>query len=117
MKDLTLDKAKAYAHQAYALARKFPRDETYGLGSQLRRASVSVPLNMVEGYARQSARTQLQFLKIAYGSLKESLFIIQFAYEETYVAAEEALPVIHLGDETARMLWTKIQILQKHLKL
>jgi len=55
----------------YRVTRKFPKDEVHGLTSQMRRAAVSVPSNIVEGCARESQAEYLRFLEIAFGSLRE----------------------------------------------
>ena len=55
----------------YKLTKSFPKDELYGLTSQMRRAAVSIPSNITEGYRRGSKAAQLQFSLIAYGSATE----------------------------------------------
>ena len=60
--------ADEVAVRAYKITSRFPREELYGLTSQIRRAAVSVPSNIVEGCARESEADYLRFLSIAFGS-------------------------------------------------
>jgi four helix bundle protein len=112
--DAVLSKAENYAHAIYKISHKFPKEEAFGLVSQLKRAAVSVPLNIVEGYARQSRKAESQFLIIAYGSLKESQFILRFAVDEKYIEESDITEVYSMGEETAKLLWTKTKTLRAH---
>jgi len=60
-----------YVKKMYALTASFPQEEKYGLISQIRRASVSIPVNIAEGSARRSDKKLIQFLYIALGSASE----------------------------------------------
>jgi four helix bundle protein len=79
----------------YQVSKTFPRDELHGLTDQMRRAAVSVPANIAEGYARASKKEFLQFLYIANGSLAEIEYYIELTKDlgyiniETYNALEE----------------------------
>ena len=64
----------------------FPREEMFGLTSQLRRAAVSVPSNIVEGCARSSGAEYLRFLEIAYGSAKELEYQIGLSYRLAFLS-------------------------------
>lgn len=59
------------AEECYLVTRKFPKEETYGITSQIRRASASIPANIAEGHGRKTRKEYIQFLYIAQGSLKE----------------------------------------------
>ncbi|WP_199118452.1 four helix bundle protein [Pedobacter sp. ASV28] len=63
--------ARAFAAHIYKLTAAFPKEETYGLTSQIRRCAVSVPSNIAEGSGRQHPKETIQFLAIARGSLYE----------------------------------------------
>ena len=59
------------AERTYVLTRTFPKEELFGMTSQMRRCATSVPANIAEGFGRQQRRSFVQFLRIAQGSLKE----------------------------------------------
>ena len=69
-----------YVHFVYRLTMKFPRDELYGVTSQLRRSALSVILNYIEGYARKRDKVHKNFLEISYGSLQESKYLLDFSF-------------------------------------
>jgi four helix bundle protein len=74
----------------YKETRSFPREEVYGLTSQLRRAVCSVPANIVEGSSRNSKKDYLHFLYIARSSLSETQYFIHLAGRLEYLPAEQA---------------------------
>ena len=63
--------AMSLAEECYRLTRQFPKDELYGMTSQVRRAAASVAANIAEGHGRNSRGEYIQFLRVAQGSLKE----------------------------------------------
>jgi len=74
----------------YQKTQTFPREELYGLTSQVRRAAYSVPANIAEGSSRESKRDYLHFLYIARGSLSEAQYFIHLAYRLGYLSSSEA---------------------------
>lgn len=74
----------------YERTRSFPKEEIYGLTSQLRRASYSVPANIVEGSSRESKKDYLHFLYIARGSLSETQYFVHLAHRLNYLSSEDA---------------------------
>jgi len=93
----------------YQLTRKFPRDEIYGVTSQLRRATLSIILNYIEGFARGRDKVNLNFLEMSYGSLKENKYLLYFSFKENYINEDEYKKVIVMTDEIGAMLWTTIE--------
>jgi len=73
----------------YKLTKCFPKDEVYGLTSQMRRSAVSVPSNIVEGCARESSSEYLRFLEIAYASLKELHYQFSLSGRLGYIKDED----------------------------
>lgn len=101
-----------YAHAVYKATKKFPREELYGVTSQLRRAALSVVLNYIEGYARRkgyNCKEHKQFLRIAYGSLKESKYLLHFSLVEEYLIPKDYQLLLILADEIGAMLYGSIK--------
>lgn len=96
--------AKELVKQVYKLLKKFPREEQYALCDQLRRAVISVPSNIAEGSGRQSAKDQMHFYTMAYGSLMETLAQMDVACDLCYITKEEFDKVEALINEEAKML-------------
>ena len=97
----------------YRLTRDYPRDELFGLTSQTRRAAVSVPANIAEGYGRGTRQAYASFLRIARGSLKELETHLLIAERIGIVAGDETAPVLSEADEVGRMLGQLIRSLGK----
>ena len=81
--------SKTLVKQVYALLKKFPKEETYALCDQLRRAVISVPSNIAEGSGRTSAKDQAHFFEMAFGSLMEVDCQIDIAQDLSYVSLDE----------------------------
>jgi len=98
-------KADELAYQVYIATRTFPKEEIYGLTSQLRRATLSVPTNIVEGYGRQSKKELKQFLNISLGSLAETRYLLYFSSRLGYLQAAQHIGLNGLAEEVGRLLW------------
>jgi four helix bundle protein len=79
----------ALALEIYRVTKRFPADERYGLTSQIRRASFSGAVNIVEGSARRSKRDFRRFLDIALASLTEVGYALEFAHEAGILTRED----------------------------
>jgi four helix bundle protein len=81
-------KARDLVKAVYQSTAAFPREELYGLTSQIRRAAVSIPANIAEGYARNSRKEYVQFVSISYGSASELETLIILAQDLGYLKFE-----------------------------
>jgi four helix bundle protein len=82
------------AEECYKVTKQFPKEETYGITSQIRRASVSIPANIAEGYGRRTRGEYLQFLYIAQGSLKELETHLLLSIRVKLAVADNINPVL-----------------------
>lgn len=105
-------KADVLAFEIYKTTRFFPKEETYGIISQIRRASLSVPLNIVEGYGRRSKGELKQFVKIALGSLTELEYLLEFSFRLNYFEEKDFLRLQALRKEVGNLLWKFFKSLQ-----
>ena len=106
-KDLIVwQKSFALVRETYILLKDFPASETYGLAQQMRRAAVTIPSNISEGYGRQYNKEYRQFLSIAYGSLCELETQYLLAIEVGYVKTNERIE--NLMKEVGSMLYRMI---------
>jgi four helix bundle protein len=97
----------------YERTRLFPKEELYGLTSQLRRAAYSVPANIVEGSSRESKRDYLHFLCIARGSLSEAQYFIHLSRPLIYPSESEAEQLLSQARLTFGCLHGLIKAVEK----
>ncbi|MEP7252157.1 MAG: four helix bundle protein [Ginsengibacter sp.] len=101
-----------YMYVKKNVASKFPKEERYELTSQLLRASLSVPLNIVEGCGRYTDKDFTHFLDNSLGSTNETDYCCFAAFELNYVSQEEYDIVNKLVNEVRAMLITFIKFLR-----
>ena len=99
-------KAMDLTDEVYHLARSLPKEELYALSDQMRRAAVSIPSNIAEGYGRQTDREFRQFLSDARGSVFEVETQIEICIRQNYLSVPDAKTALALCDEVGRMLTT-----------
>ena len=105
-KDLKVwQKSDELAFEVYKLTKSFPKDELYGLTSQLRRAVLSVPTNIVEGYARKGDKELGRFISIAIGSMTETEYLLEFSRRLGYINEHDFKRIESLRSEVGKLVW------------
>jgi four helix bundle protein len=107
---LIWQKAHAFVLCVYQETESFPRDERFGLTSQLRRSAVSIPANIAEGFVKRGIADKLRYLNIAQGSLEESRYYLLLA-SDLGLADLSALEL--LAEECSRMIEAFSQALRR----
>lgn len=100
----------------YTLTKRFPQGEIFGLTNQIRRAVVSIPSNIAEGFGRNSDKKFIHFLKIAKGSAAELETQLLISRDLSYLTAKDAKSTLALYDEIARMLGALIRNIEKRVE-
>ena len=114
---LVCQKAIDLAVDAYRATEQFPKSETYGLISQIRRSASSIPANIAEGYGRDSRRDYAQFLFIPQGSLKELETHLIVSEKLSYLTRSQRDRLLSQTDELGRMLGSLIRKLKLSAQL
>ena len=96
----------------YELTKPFPKDELFGMTSQIRRAASSVPANIAEGYGRDNKGDYIQFLRISQGSLKEVETHLILCTRVGLLTESEAQSTLEQCDRLGKMLHRLIRSLQ-----
>ena len=102
-------KAHRMTLDVYAATRGFPKEELYGLTSQIRRSAASIGANIAEGSGRRSNNEICRFLQIARGSASETEYHLLLAYDLKFLREEEFRGLSREADEVQRMLTALIQ--------
>jgi four helix bundle protein len=105
--------AMALAVACYHLTQGFPKEEMFGLTSQIRRSAASIAANIAEGYGREHTRSFVQFLRLAQGSLKELETHLLLSERVVAVAANGASGILSKCEIVGKMLRSLIRSLQR----
>jgi four helix bundle protein len=101
---LVWQKSMELVTKMYSSTQKFPKEELFGLSSQIRRSAVSIPSNIAEGYGRDSNKEYLRFLNISIGSLFELQTQIEIAKNIMYLNEKDFNDLYEKSRELERML-------------
>ena len=107
--------ARELVKSIYLVQNKFPKEERYALGDQVRRAAVSITANLAEGSGRQSVKEKIHFIEIAFGSMTEVFCELQIACDLNYIKTDEFDALRPQFTEVAKMLSGLRNTLQKQL--
>ena len=102
---IVFQKADELAYQIYKATEHFPKTEMYSLTSQIRRAALSIPTNIAEGYARKSKKELSQFVSIAIGSHAETEYQLSFSKKLEFFK-EDVSQIENLAAEVGKLLWS-----------
>ena len=97
------------AFDCYKVTRAFPRDELYGMTSQIRRASSSIAANIAEGHGRENTGSFIQFLRIGQGSLKELETYLVLATRLEFIDAKQSKELLGVTEEIGKMIRSMIR--------
>jgi four helix bundle protein len=97
-------KSRILVGHVYRITTSFPKEELYGLTSQIRRCAISIPSNIAEGYGRQYKKETLQFLHIARGSLYELETQLYISFDLKFISEDGLNGIIAMVEECRKLL-------------
>ncbi len=97
-------RSKDLAIEVYTLTKDFPKEEVFGLTSQLRRCSISIPSNIAEGCGRNTTKHLLNYLNISMGSLAELETQMIISIELKFITTEKGNSILKEIDEIQKMI-------------
>ncbi|MBI2591561.1 MAG: four helix bundle protein [Candidatus Brennerbacteria bacterium] len=97
-------KADELVLSVYKLTKIFPKNECFGLVSQMRRCAISIPANIVEGYGRRTNKDKSQFLFIARGSLNELEYYLDLSFKLEYIDSVNYQKNLSLRNDVGKLL-------------
>jgi four helix bundle protein len=97
-------KARELCLCCYKLVKRFPAEERFGLSGQLKRAAVSIPLNIAEGYSRKSVKDSSHFFNIAMGSIYEVITQVDIATELGYIDLKDKEELLVMCNESLKLI-------------
>ena len=106
-------KTHRLALEVYRITADWPKEERFGVTTQLRRAALSAPTNIAEGAAKRGSREFRRFLDIALGSLSEVSYLLRFARDRGLLASETWLELETLRNESGQLTWRLYQAVSR----
>ena len=115
-KDLTIwTKGIEIVNKIYKITREYPKEELFGLVTQMRRSGISIPSNIAEGFVRQHNKEYKQFLYVALGSCAELETQVMISFNQGFLAKDIKETILEEIDHESRMLMNMIKAISRSL--
>lgn len=103
------------AFEIYQTTKQFPKEEIYGITSQIRRSALSIPTNLVEGYSRKGDKELSRFVNISLGSLAETKYLLYFSNRLGYIKGQDYQKLKAGYDVLGKLFWRFYEAIQRNL--
>ena len=103
------------AFNVYKATKNFPKEEIYGITSQIRRSALSIPTNLVEGYSRKGDKELSRFVNYSLGSLAETKYLLYFSNRLGYIKGQDYQKLKAGYDVLGKLFWRFYEAIQRNL--